>query len=353
MMSRYSLSVVGVGMGGMGSVRAAAASERYDLLAIADLSQAARESVKARFPAVLAFASHSEMYARCPTDVVCVATYPPTHKAITLDALRLPLKGILVEKPLADTYADGRELVDRIAARNLPLAVPHGLLVAKHAQEIVARVRGGDIGQLTLVEIECGQWDIINAGIHWLNYFVTLVGDDPVVDVLCAADTSTRTYRDGMQVETVAVTYVQTAGGVRCVMQTGDEVRPKREGKNTLFRIVGTAGQIEFWAWESAYLLLNQRHPGGSLVEVAPPPIFGHRAHLEKMAAQIDAGQPDYAIAESSLKALEIVEAAYLSNRHHCRVTLPLECFQPPEASTWDPGRPYAGSGGGRDGRKL
>jgi predicted dehydrogenase len=352
-MNTYTLSVVGVGMGGTGSVHAAAASERFELTAIADLREEARAAVKQQFPDVQTFATHGEMFAQCPTEVVCIATYAPTHKPIALAALKLPLKGILVEKPLAEVHAEGTVIVDSIKAKNLPLAVPHGLLVSAHVREILQRVRGGEIGELSLVEIECDKWDLINAGIHWLNFFVTLVGDDPVADVLCACDTSTRTYRDGMQVETVGITYVQTQGGVRCVMQTGDHVTTKREGKSMMFRLLGTKGHLEFWAFENAYILVNEKHPAGKLIQPQQNPTVGHRAHLENMAAQMDAHAPDYTIADSSLRALEVVEAAYLSHRHRCLVTLPLQSFEPPAVDHWDPGRPYLGSGGGRDGRKL
>ena len=71
------------------------------------------------------------------------------------------------------------------------------------------------------------------------------------------------------------------------------------------------------------------------------------------MAEMIDTGQINYAIPESSLMALEIVEGAYISSRHRCKVTFPLDEFQPPIPSDWDPGSPYSGQEGGRDGRNL
>jgi predicted dehydrogenase len=126
-----------------------------------------------------------------------------------------------------------------------------------------------------------------------------------------------------------------------------------RAGKNTLFRIVGTGGQIEFWGWENAYHLLNGEFPHGQLV--TPPELPGtrHQRHLERMADMIVSRRPDYTIPEHSLLALEICEGAYLSSRHRCRVTFPVDEFRPPEPLDWDPGMPYEGRGGGRDGRRL
>jgi hypothetical protein len=135
-------------------------------------------------------------------------------------------------------------------------------------------------------------------------------------------------------------------------MNTGDYVATAREGKGTLFRLVGTAGVIEFWGWESAYRILNAEEPRGAVVTVERGPRSNHQRHLEALAAQMDSGAPDYAVAESSVAALELVEAAYLSSRYRCRVDLPLAGFTVPQPGSWDPGAPYTG-GGGRDGRKL
>lgn len=349
----YTAAVVGGGAGGKLSLNALSASERFRPLAVADLRADVRAELAARYPDLRVFASHAEMFEACPADVVCVSTYPPSHQQVTLDALRLPLRGILVEKPLGDTVAAGLAIVAAIRERGLPMVVPHGLLVARHVQEISERVDRGEIGQLRLLEIECDKWDIINAGIHWLNFFVALTKQAPIEYVLAACDASTRTYRDGMQVETLAVTYAQTTGGVRVVMQTGDYVKILPEDKPAVFRLIGTAGTIEFWGWESAYQVVSAEHPHGLLVQVAPHAVAGHRAHLENLAGQIDRGAPDYALAESSLMALELCEAAYLSSQHRCMVRFPLEQFAPPPASDWAPGQPYAGTGGGRDGRQL
>ncbi|MBN1640872.1 MAG: Gfo/Idh/MocA family oxidoreductase [Anaerolineae bacterium] len=349
----YRAGVVGAGSGGTLSMRALAASPRYELVAVADLSEEARRRAKDAYPEVRTYATHGEMLASCALDVVCVSTWPPYHLSVTRDALAHPLRGILVEKPLADNWRDGRQVLQAVRARGLPLAVPHGLLVAAHVGQIVERVQGGEIGRLELIEIQCAGWDIINAGIHWLNFVVVVTGGEPFGWVMASCDKRTRTYRDRMQVETTAVTYAQSQSGVRVVMHTGDDVVVSRTGKGTLFRLVGTGGLLEFYAWEPRYWLLNGAHPRGRTFDVDPGPRSAHQRHLEALAGQIDRGEPDYGVAESSLAALELCDAAYLSCRHGCKVTLPLSAFVAPEPTDWDPGAPYSGEGGGRDGRKL
>ena len=227
-------SVVGGGAGGRLSLDALQASSHYALRAATDLSPKAREALATRYPGLRLYASHQEMFADCPTDVVCVSTWPPSHLPVTRDALALPgLVGLLCEKPLADTARSGQAVLAAVKARGVPVVVPHGLLKARHSEEIISRVRGAARSAISdLVEIQCNHWDIINAGIHWLDFCLNLIPDDPPAWVMASVEASTQTFRDGMQVETAAVTYVQMQSGVRCVMHTGDDVQIRRPGKD-------------------------------------------------------------------------------------------------------------------------
>jgi predicted dehydrogenase len=350
----YTASVVGAGMGGQLSINALVAlADRFQLTAVTDLREEARRAIEAKFPSVRTFADHQEMFARCPTDTVCVATWPTSHLGIVRDALELPVKGLLVEKPLADNYADGRKIFELARSRKLPLVVPHGLLVAEHSRQVLELVHHGRLGDLKLVEIQCRGWDIINAGIHWLDFAVALTWQAPAASVMAMCDNATRTYRDGMQVETEAVTYVQMEDGMRVVMHTGDHVKVAEPGESVLFRLIGTRGRIDFFGWKPCYRIYDRENPTGKLVEVPSNPQTNHQLYLHLLADQMDHGSTFYHWVEYSLAALEQCEAAYLSSKHRCVVPLPIEKFAPPQPSAWEPGQPYAGKGGGRDGRKL
>ncbi len=348
-------AVIGGGVGGYLSMNGLAASEHYQLVAACDLRPEVCKRIEADFLGIKAFTSSEALLAEMNIDVICVSTFPPSHLPMCLDALKLPLKGLLMEKPLADTYAAGLEIMNAIKAKNLPVVVPHGLHQKPHAQEILKLVHGGAIGDLELVEIEFGQWDIINAGIHWYNFFVLLTDNDPLDFVMGSCDTSTQTYRDGMQVETMAITYAQTKSGIRLVGQSGDEVAVKGYDNTdkVIFRVIGSEGMIHFWGWENSYKLFNAEYPAGKLFEPTPFDGEPHQLHLDHLANMIASGEPNYAPAESSLMALELCEAAYVSHRNRCLVRMPLNEFKAPEVDAWDPGIPYAASMGGRNGREL
>jgi predicted dehydrogenase len=111
-------SVIGCGTGGRLSLEALSASPLFRIVAAADLRPEVRESLEREFSGLRTFGSHQEMLAHCPTDVVCVSTYAPSHESIVLDVVALPsLRGILVEKPLGDTAAAGRRILNAIKSR--------------------------------------------------------------------------------------------------------------------------------------------------------------------------------------------------------------------------------------------
>jgi predicted dehydrogenase len=352
----YTASVVGGGWGGTLNMTGLGNSGRFELVAAADIKPEVCRALEEQYPGIRTFTDYKELFATCPTDVVCVATYAPTHEAITMDALELPLKGICVEKPLGASVAEGRRILEAVKTRGLPMAVPHPLLAEALPLEIIERVQRGDIGDLRLVEVEQDKWDLLNAGIHWFNFFVHLTAFEDMDWILAALDTSDRTYRDSMQVESSGVTYAQTVSGIRYVMHAGDRVLVTEEqGKQTttLFRLVGNEGLITFYGVHPEYRILNAENPEGTDVRPEAFRKTEHEIHLNHMAEQIDSGELDYGIPDSSLTALEYCEAAYLSHRHRCKINFTLETFEPPAPGDWDPGAVYGGVGGGLDGRSL
>jgi predicted dehydrogenase len=218
-------AVIGGGAGGRLSMDALHASAAFQLTAAVDIRPEVRRELSKRYPNLKTFASHDELFAQCPTELVCVSTWAPSHEAITLAALTLPLRGILVEKPLGDVTAAGYRILDAIRHKGIPVAVPHGLVVKRCSLEVISRIHEGDIGELRLVEIQSPKWDLINAGIHWIHFLMTVAGPTTAERVLCACDTSSRTFRDGMQVETAAITQIDLANGVRGIVMTGDHLR--------------------------------------------------------------------------------------------------------------------------------
>jgi predicted dehydrogenase len=344
--------VVGAGTGGLLSLRALQASRRYELVGIADLRPDALERVKGEFPGVELFDSGEALLEVAGLDVVCVSTFATSHAQIVELATRAGVRGLLLEKPICDTWAAGKTVVEELRRQRLPVVVPHGLLVRSGPQELLRRLRAGQVGSIEIIDIQCTGWDLMNAGIHWMDFALAVLADDRVEWVISACDAHTQTFRDGLEVETEAVTYAGTRRGARVAMHTGDFVPLSRPDKALVFRIYGSEGSAEFWGWEDSFCLRTSEEPGGELFEIPPHDASPHQIYLEQLADMVASREPDYELPELSLAALEICEAAYVSNRSRCVVRLPLASFVAPPQVSWDPGAPYRGTGG-RNGRTL
>ena len=155
-MNKLTASIVGGGTGGRLSLAALTASPYFEPVALADLRPEVCRTLQETYPALQTFTDFREMLRRRPTDIVCVSTFPPSHEEVALEALKLPLKAILIEKPLAHNVSSALRILESVKSRNLPLATPHGLLVKRCPLEIIERVQAGAIGPLRMIE-KCSQ----------------------------------------------------------------------------------------------------------------------------------------------------------------------------------------------------
>lgn len=309
-------SVIGCGYGGGLSLDALANSGDYELSAAADPSADTRKRVADCFSDVRLFPDYRDMLAEGKPDVVCVATPAPSHAPIAAAVLEHGPQGLLLEKPLACDVATAEGLLNHIREVGYPLVVPHGMLVLPAAQEVKARIQGGDIGRVIAVDVQ-NSVDLLNGGIHWLAYLIDVFDEDRPSSVNARFDVSAHDVNDAVQVESQGTTRIEFQSGVRINLHSGtktipaSDVLPREEQQGALFRVSGSNGVIEFSAWAGSYWI----QVGYSGAELIKRPLAAgssyHQIFLEQLAQNIAAGKPDYRSAELSLAALRLIEAAY------------------------------------------
>ena len=139
------------GAGGIGVRHLALADQEPGcrIVAVADPLEAAAAVAgrhRARF-----YLDYRELLAREPLDGAIVATPNDSHAEVGIACAERGLP-VLVEKPITDTLASGRALVDAAARHAVPLAVGHhrrfdpAIAIARDA------IAGGSIGRLAAVE---------------------------------------------------------------------------------------------------------------------------------------------------------------------------------------------------------
>jgi len=229
-------------------------------------------------------------------------------------------QGLLLEKPLACDVVTANGLLSKIREGGYPMVIPHGMLVLPAAQEVKARIRGGDIGRIATVEVQ-NDVDLLNAGIHWLAYLLDVFDNDRPNSVNARFDVSGHDVNDGVQVESRGTTRIELQSGKRIDLRSGNktipasDVLPREEQRGAIFRVIGSDGVMEFSAWAGSYWI-QVGHSGAELIKrpLAAGSTY-HQIFLEQLAQDIIAGKPDYRGAELSLAALRLIETAYRQQR--------------------------------------
>src|SRR2546430_3163524 len=145
------VAVVGAGYWGPNLVRNFSASASFHLRWLCDLDRGRAERALGRYSTVRVTDQLDEVLADPEVHAVAIATPAGTHRDVALAALRAG-KHVLVEKPLAATYADARLLVDEADRLGLTLMCDHTYCYTPAVQRIRELLASGDLGDLHYID---------------------------------------------------------------------------------------------------------------------------------------------------------------------------------------------------------
>lgn len=139
--------VIGYGYWGPNVVRNLATLEGAQLTCIADLSPGARQRAQKAYPGVPVISSPCELIDSPDVDAVAVITPVWTHYEMAKAAL-LGGKHVFIEKPFTSTTAQGEELIEIAARKNLRIMVDHTFLFTGAVRKIRELLKEGALGNL-------------------------------------------------------------------------------------------------------------------------------------------------------------------------------------------------------------
>jgi predicted dehydrogenase len=148
---RLGVAVIGAGYWGPNLIRNFRGSADWDLRAVCDLDVARAHAVVGERSGVDVTDSVDEILSRDDIDAVAIATPARTHRSLGLQALRAG-KHVLVEKPLADSVAAGREMVAAAKAEGVVLMADHTYCYTPVVQKIRELVAEGALGEILFVD---------------------------------------------------------------------------------------------------------------------------------------------------------------------------------------------------------
>jgi predicted dehydrogenase len=139
--------VIGYGYWGPNIVRNLTALEGSQVLAIADLSQAARLRAQKAYPGIKVTPDAMDVISSAEIDAVAVISPVWTHYQLAKAALESG-KHVFVEKPFTSNAAQGEELINLALQKNLKIMVDHTFLFTGAVQRISQLLDEGALGKL-------------------------------------------------------------------------------------------------------------------------------------------------------------------------------------------------------------
>jgi predicted dehydrogenase len=332
------LAVVGAGYWGRNLVRNALQSPSIRLTAVCDAELASATRLVGSFGRIDAVDDLRELLNDPTPEAIVVATPASSHLEVAMAAIEAG-KHVLVEKPLASSYADGRALVNAAADRGLVLMCDHTYCYTPAVQRIRELVDSGVLGELQFVDsvrINLGLvqrdvdvlWDLAPHDLSILDYIlpdgcmplaVAAHGADPIgAGQACVAYLT-------LQLPHGAIAHVHvnwlspikvrttTIGGSNRTL-IWDDLNPSQ--RISLFdRGVDLADPAQLDADDRRQAMVSYR--SGDMIAPALPEREALQGVMAEFADSIRTGRACATDGRSGLRVLDILEAASCSLEFH------------------------------------
>src|SRR6476660_3394145 len=141
------VGVIGYGYWGPNIVRNLQGLDNCELVAVCDKNPAALRRASKTYPGVHLTTGFAEVLTSPDIDAVAIVTPVWTHYELTKAALENG-KHVFVEKPFTSTSAQGEELIELAARKNLKIMVDHTFLFTGAVRKIRQLLAEGALGQL-------------------------------------------------------------------------------------------------------------------------------------------------------------------------------------------------------------
>ncbi|MDQ4082629.1 MAG: Gfo/Idh/MocA family oxidoreductase [Actinomycetota bacterium] len=166
-MRRVRVAVVGLGYWGPNLVRVLGELPEADVAWICDTDPLRLGAVRRRYPAIRRTSELERVLTDRKVDAVAIATPVSTHYELASAALEAG-KHVFVEKPLAASTVEARELVALAKERGLVLMPGHTFLYSPPVNLIGKLIHSGELGSIYFITTSR-----VNLGIHQTDASVT------------------------------------------------------------------------------------------------------------------------------------------------------------------------------------
>ena len=320
-------------------------SDRTDLVAVCDIDPMTLDAFGDEFDVEGRYTDYETMLREEQPDLISIGTPQQLHATMTiLAATRYSPRGIICEKPMASSTAEGYAMLAACKENGVKLAVGHqGRWMPRH-ERIRELLADGAIGELLTVHLAPPKLNagLMNIGTHTLSYLTYMLGDPKPRWVLANVQRQTDRYERSWPAEDLAGAVIEFDGGVRVSFESDtppegmDRGLRVFTGTEGMIKLVGNSGRSA----DPGFSLLRSGSTGWEEIDVnAEDYVDARTREIDALAAwasgEVEEHRED---ANLAIDTLEILMGIYESARTHSLVRLPLKTMGSPLQAMIDSG---------------
>ena len=256
-----------------------------------------------------------KMLRREELDCVSICTWAQSHAGLTVAAARAGVRGILCEKPLGYSIAEGDTMRRAAAATGAKVLVMHQRRYCGGYTKAARLIARGAIGQPHTL-VARGGGGLTNSHSHTIDMMRYMLGDPETEWVMAALERTTNRWERCFPIEDCLVGAISFEGGVRGILESDT---PLEKGQGGLW-VYGTEGAIDLFGGP----LLMNKTTGGTWqrIEAKEPDL--PRCYVRDLLRWIDGGPEPRISLRQALYTHEILMGFYESARARRLVRFPL-----------------------------
>lgn len=304
-----------------------AAVPGMELVAVADVNAARLAEFAARWNVPATYADYRELLAKESLDIVSICTPTRSHAEVLLAVAERGVKGIYLEKPIAQSLREADRMIAAIERRGVTVVVNHLRTFDPYYRRVRWLIDQGVIGALQGVTVYWRE-GFSFGGSHLFDALRFLIGAEAawVYGHLDAGDGLFDPGGSGL---------IGFANGVEVYVNN----RPGHPLASE-FDIVGERGRIRLGnALFPELYVTDEQSPFGEMVRrVFPGSVVAKSAMtvaVEELARAIERGEKTASDLTDGRKNLEIAVAFHLSDRANAPVQLPIADLDYVIADPW------------------
>ncbi|MCS7052454.1 MAG: Gfo/Idh/MocA family oxidoreductase [Ignavibacterium sp.] len=295
------------------------------LSAVSEIKKNRLQVISEKFSISNRYTDYREMLDNEDIDAVIIATPTNTHKDIAIDCLAAG-KDVLVEKPLARTYKEAKEIVDAAKKYKRKLMVGMNLRYRPDTMLLRGIINSGEIGEPFYAKCgwirsqsseekwftkkeEAGGGVIIDLGIHLLDLALWLMSFPEVSSVSCK-----NFYHFTKNVEDTSISFIKFKDGSLINIEVSWSLVAGKD--NFYLNVYGTKGSVSLDPLSVVKKIENQ------IIDLSPkqsdnPTNLFKKSYVNELKSFIGAVKdlnPVLSPGEEALKRMKIIEAMYDSS---------------------------------------